>query len=390
MGAGGPAEAPTGAGGPAQAAPGKGAAGQTHDASPAPGPAGGADAAEAAVRAFVRRLPKAELHLHIEGTLEPELLFELAARHGVRLPWATPDECRAARRFRDLQGFLDQYYAALDVLRRPEDFRDLATAFLRRAAADGTRHVEAFFDPQAHLIRGIPFATVVDGLVDGLREGERRYGLSWRLIACFLRDRPVAEAAEVLDLVLGRRDVIAGVGLDSAERDHPGAPFAPLFARARQAGLLTVAHAGEEGPVDSVREALHVLGVQRVDHGVAAAGDPVLVNELRERRVPLTMCPLSNRALGVTPDLGRHPLKRLLEAGVPVTVNSDDPAYFGGYLVDNYVAAWEALDLGHEDLVTLARNSLEASLLPADRRRELLEELARVAGDGPGADPVGR
>jgi len=328
---------------------------------------------------FARGLPKAELHVHVEGTLEADLLLELAARHRVTLPYRSPAAVRAAFRFTDLASFLDVYYRNLEVLRDEEDFRRLTLAYLARAADDGVRHAEVFFDAQSHTARGVPLGAVVEGIWAGMAEGEGLYGLSTRLIMCFLRDLPVAEAERTLAEALPYRERLAGVGLDSAERGHPPGAFAAVFARARAEGLVAVAHAGEEGPPAYVREALDELGVARIDHGVSAAADEELVERLRRERVPLTMCPLSNLKLGVVPELSRHPLKRLLDAGLLVTVNSDDPAYFGGYILDNYVAAQEALGLRRRDLVRLARNSFEAALLDEDRRRSLLAEVDEYA-----------
>jgi len=337
--------------------------------------------AQAALAEFVRRLPKAELHLHIEGTLEPELLLELGRRNDIHLPCSSAEECRAQYRFGDLQDFLDIYYAGVAVLITERDFHDLALAYLRRVAADGARHVEIFFDPQTHVPRGVRFDDVIGGLTRALREGETEYGLSWRLIMCFLRDRPAAEAMRMLELAMPHRDVIAGVGLDSAELGHPPQAFAEVYETARAAGFVAVAHAGEEGPPEYVTAALDALQVLRIDHGVAAAQDPALQRRLARAGIPLTMCPLSNLELQVTPDLSRHPLKRLLDAGLVVTVNSDDPAYFGGYLLDNYMAAQEALGLSRADLAQLARNSITASLLPGERQTELLAEIDRVAAE---------
>ena len=334
---------------------------------------------DAALTEFVRRLPKAELHLHIEGTLEPELLLELGRRNGVALPCSSAEECRARYRFSDLQHFLDIYYAGVAVLVAEQDFYDLTTAYVRRVAADGARHVEVFFDPQSHVPRGVPFGDVVGGIARALRDGETELGVSWRLIMCFLRDRPASEAIEMLDLALPHKDVIAGVGLDSAEAGHPPAGFAAVYERARAAGLIAVAHAGEEGPPGYITEALDVLEVRRIDHGVAANDDPALQRRLADQHVPLTMCPLSNLELQVTPDLSQHPLKKLLDAGLVVTVNSDDPAYFGGYLLDNYLAVQRALGLSHADLAQLARNSIAASLLPEGRKAELIGEIDCVA-----------
>ena len=284
---------------------------------------------------FIRGLPKAELHLHLEGTLEPELMLELGARNGVAVPYGTATEARAAYRFTDLHSFLNLYYRGMEVLRRESDFYKLTEAYLRRAHADGIRHVEVFFDPQSHLVRRVRFDDVVTGIQRALEEVGSSLGISSRLILCFLRDESPESALRVLDMALPFRDAIAGVGLDSAEMGHPPRQFAEVFARAHDAGFACVAHAGEEGPAGYVAEALDELRVRRIDHGVRAADDPDLVERLRRERVPLTMCPLSNLRLGVVADLTKHPLKRLLDAGVPVTVNSDDPAYFGGYLVDN-------------------------------------------------------
>ena len=334
---------------------------------------------DVAVADFIRRLPKAELHLHIEGTLEPELLLELGRRNGIDLPCSSAEECRARYRFSDLQQFLDLYYEGVTVLVAEQDFYDLTAAYLRRVAADGVRHVEVFFDPQSHVPRGVPFADVVGGITRALRDGEAERGISWRLIMCFLRDRPAAEAMEMLELALPHRDVIVGVGIDSAEAGHPPAEFAEVYEKARAAGFVAVAHAGEEGPPAYISEALDVLQVRRIDHGVAAAEDPALQKRLAEAGIPLTMCPLSNLELQVTPDLAQHPLKRLLDAGLVVTVNSDDPAYFGGYLLQNYVAVQRALGLSHADLAQLARNSITASLLPAERKAELIAEIDLVA-----------
>ncbi len=332
-----------------------------------------------AVVELVRRLPKAELHLHIEGTLEPEMLLELGRRNGVTLPCRSAEECRARYRFTDLQSFLDIYYEGVTVLLHERDFHDLTMAYLRRVSADGARHVEVFFDPQSHVPRGVPFADVVGGITRALREAETSLGVSWRLIMCFLRDRPAPEALEMLDLAMAHRDVIVGVGLDSAEAGHPPSEFAEVYERARAAGFIPVAHAGEEGPAEYITQALDVLEVRRVDHGVAAIDDPALQRRLASARIPLTMCPLSNLELQVTPVLSMHPLKKLLDAGLMVTVNSDDPAYFDGYLLDNYVAIQEALDLSRADLAQLARNSIDASLLAPRRKAELVAEIDLVA-----------
>lgn len=324
-------------------------------------------------------LPKAELHLHLEGTLEPELLLELAMRNHVTVPWASVEEVEEAYGFEDLGSFLEIYEAAMVVLRRDVDFAELTSAYLRRASDQGVRHAEVFFDPQAHLERGVPFAEVVEGIHAGLEAGEREHDVTSRLIMCFLRDRSAEAAMETLELALDHRDLIDGVGLDSAEVGNPPSRFGDVFARARYAGLVPVAHAGEEGPPGYVREALDLLLVQRIDHGIRAMEDDDLVARLVEERIPLTVCPLSNVALRVVDRLEDHPLPAMLEAGLLVTVNSDDPAYFGGYVGDNYAAVRDRLGLSDDDLVTLARNSVEASLLSDDRKRQLHGEIDAVA-----------
>ena len=328
---------------------------------------------------FVAALPKAELHLHVEGTLEPELMFAIAERNGVRLPYASVEEARAAYSFSNLQDFLDLYYAGASVLLEEQDFHDLAWAYLTRARADAVRHVEIFFDPQTHTARGVPFATVVNGIGRALDEAEARFGLTSRLIMCFLRHLDEAAALDTLDAALDHRDRIAGVGLDSSERGHPPGKFREAFRRARAAGLRAVAHAGEEGPPEYIREALDLLGVVRIDHGNAALEDDDLAADLARRRVPLTVCPLSNVRLRVVDDIAAHPLKRMLDRGLFVTVNSDDPAYFGGYVNDNYVAVAEALGLDRGDLAQLARNSFEAAWLDPSARAARLAEVDAAA-----------
>ena len=322
--------------------------------------------------AYIRNLPKAELHLHIEGTLEPELALQLARKNGVAVPFASGTELRAAYDFRNLQAFLEVYYAVADVLREAEDFYHLALNYLRRAHDEGVVHAEIFFDPQTHTARGIPFGVVVEGLSRALTEAQSRFGMTHRLIACFLRHLSAAEAMRTLDEVLEHRELITAVGLDSSEAGHPPSKFAAVFERAREEGLLAVAHAGEEGPPSYIREALDVLAVERIDHGVRCEEDPELVRRLVRERIPLTVCPLSNVKLKVFDRIERHNLKRLLEAGVRVTVNSDDPAYFGGYLLENYLAVERALGLTHAQLAALARNSIEASFLDVDAKRRWL------------------
>jgi len=323
---------------------------------------------------FVRALPKAELHLHIEGSLEPELMFELAARNNIALPFKSVEEIRAAYAFSNLQDFLDIYYQGAGVLQTEADFRDLAMAYFRRLAADGGVHAEIFFDPQTHTDRGIPFAVVIEGLKAGMAEAERTLGVTSRLIMCFLRHLDEAAAFATLEMArpwLGT-DII-GVGLDSSEVGFPPSNFARVFAAARELGLKIVAHAGEEGPPDYVYEALDVLHVDRIDHGNRALEDTALTARLVREGMTLTVCPLSNLKLCVVKDLRQHPMKKMLELGLNATINSDDPAYFGGYLLDNYLATADALGLTRDDMITLACNSFIGSFLTED------EKAARLA-----------
>ncbi|MFI6410775.1 adenosine deaminase [Streptomyces sp. NPDC050585] len=328
-------------------------------------------------------LPKAELHLHIEGTLEPELAFALAARNGVDLPYADTDELRRAYRFEDLQSFLDLYYALMAVLRTADDFAELADAYLARAAAQGVRHAEIFFDPQAHTSRGVPFGTVVEGLARALESAEERHGVTTRLIMCFLRDESAESALATLEEAKPYLRHITGVGLDSAEVGHPPATFREVYEAAAALGLRRVAHAGEEGPPSYIRDSLDLLGVERIDHGLRALEDPELVERLVRDRVPLTLCPLSNVRLRAVDVLEDHPLKAMMDAGLLVTVNSDDPAYFGGYVGDTFHAVREALALTEDDLRLLARNSFEAAFFDHDEalRARYLAEVDAYAFD---------
>ncbi|MCQ4043559.1 adenosine deaminase [Streptantibioticus rubrisoli] len=321
-------------------------------------------------------LPKAELHLHIEGTLEPELAFALAERNGVALPYATTAELRSAYSFTDLQSFLDLYYALMAVLRTEDDFAELADAYLTRAAAQGVRHAEIFFDPQAHTARGVPIGTVIEGLARALDDSERRYGIGTRLIMCFLRDESADSALETFEAARPYLHRICAVGLDSAEVGNPPSKFREVFRRAAEAGLHRVAHAGEEGPAEYITEALDVLGVERIDHGLRCLEDPALVERLARERVPLTVCPLSNVRLRCVDRLADHPLRAMLEAGLLVTVNSDDPSYFGGYVDDNFTAIRDALRLDDETLRLLAANSFHAAFLDDRTRRDYLAEVA--------------
>jgi adenosine deaminase len=322
-------------------------------------------------------LPKAELHLHIEGTLEPELMFELARRNGVELPYPDAEAVRRAYRFSNLQSFLDVYYRACSVLIHERDFYELTTAYLARAREQGVRHVEVFFDPQTHTARGVQLETVVRGIAAALGEARQR-GMTSHLIMCFLRDRSADEAMATLEQSLAHRDVIFAVGLDSAEVGHPPEKFRDVFAAAASAGLRTVAHAGEEGPPDYIWQALDVLGAERIDHGVRCLEDRSLVQRLQADRIPLTVCPFSNVRLRVVDTLEQHPLATMLEHGLCATVNSDDPAYFGGYVGENLAGVAKALQLDDDTIVRLARNSFEASFLDETTRARYLAALDAV------------
>ena len=328
---------------------------------------------------LIDRLPKVELHVHLEGTLEPELAFRLAARNGIALPFATVEEMRARYDFADLQAFLDIYYAACSVLVTRADFRELTLDYLHRAHADRVRHVEPFFDPQTHTDRGIPIGDVIGGILDGLADGEREFGITSGLILSFLRHLPAAEASATLAAAEPWLDRIVAVGLDSSEVGFPPEPFAGVFAAARKRGLRAVAHAGEEADASLVERTLDCLGVSRIDHGVRAADDPAVMRHLAESGVTLTACPLSNVRLRVVPSLERSTIGTLLAAGVAVTINSDDPAYFGGYIGENYRRISAALGFDAGDLRRLAANAINGSFATIERKRELHAELAGVA-----------
>jgi adenosine deaminase len=315
---------------------------------------------------FIRGLPKAELHLHIEGSLEPELMFELARRNRVELPFADVEAVRAAYAFSNLQDFLDIYYQGAAVLRTEEDFRDLALAYFRRLAADGGRHAEIFFDPQTHTARGIPFAVAADGLLAGMDQAKAELGVTSSLILSYLRHLSEEDAFATLRQAEPYLDRLVAVGLDSSELGHPPAKFAKVFAASRERGLKLCAHAGEEGPPAYVWEALDVLAVDRIDHGNRSLEDPALVARLAKEGMTLTVCPLSNLKLCVVDDLAAHPLKTMLDLGLRATINSDDPAYFGGYLGRNWTQTAQAVDLTRDDLATLARNSFTGSFLPPE------------------------
>lgn len=324
-------------------------------------PAAATDKAELA--AFAQRLPKAELHLHIEGSLEPEMMVALAKRNGIDIPFRSVEEARAAYAFSNLQDFLDIYYQGMNVLRTEEDFFDLTMAYLNRARADNVRHAEIFFDPQGHTGRGVPFDTAIGGILTALNISRAQFGMTGKLIMCFLRHLDEDAAFETLRRAEPWLDRIEGVGLDSSEVGHPPSKFARVFAAARERGLKLVAHAGEEGPPDYVREALDLLRIDRLDHGNRSLEDEALVARLRETQMTLTVCPLSNLRLCVVQDMRAHPLKQMLDLGLRATVNSDDPAYFGGYVMANFRAAIEALPLTQEDVRALARNSFLGSFL---------------------------
>ena len=323
----------------------------------------------------LRELPKAELHLHIEGTLEPELALELAARNGVDLPFRDLDDLKARYRFANLQAFLDLYYQLMAVLRTREDFTDLMLAYLKHAHEDGVRRAEIFFDPQVHMNNGLDYDVVLDGLLEGLRRGRERYGVDGGLIMCFLRDQPVESAERLLDTAAPRADELLGVGLDSAEVGYPPELFERVYARAAALGLHLVAHAGEEGPAEYVRQALDILHVERIDHGVHTIDEPELVRRVAREGIALTMCPLSNRRLQVVQDIRQLPIRAFMDAGVKVTVSSDDPAYFGGYIAANYETLAQA-GVSLPMLADIAANSLTASFASAQEQASMLADLS--------------
>ena len=315
------------------------------------------------IKQFIQALPKAELHVHIEGTFEPGLMFEIAKRNHIAIPYENVDAVRQAYDFHNLQSFLDIYYAGAGVLLHEADFYDLTRAYLERCREDNVVHTEIFFDPQTHIARGVAFETVINGIVRACHEAGQQWGISTRLIMCFLRHLSEESAFETLNQALPYKEHIIGVGLDSSEQGHPPSKFERVFAQARAEGLLTVAHAGEEGPPEYVYEALDLLHVRRIDHGVRAEEDGALMARLIKEQMPLTVCPLSNLKLKVFPEMAKHNLRRMLQRGVLVTVNSDDPAYFGGYMNRNFEALAESLDLSAEEIKNLCANSFHASFL---------------------------
>lgn len=315
------------------------------------------------MNAFIQGLPKVELHLHIEGSLEPELLFNLAKRNQIDIPYDSPEALRKAYEFDDLQSFLDIYYQGASALQTEQDFYDLTWAYLERCQHDNVIHTEIFFDPQTHTDRGIAFGTVIKGIVSALKDGQQKLEISSQLIMCFLRHLSEEAAIETLKQAMPYKDDIVGVGLDSSEQGHPPEKFARVFEMAREHGFLTVAHAGEEGPAQNIIDAISMLGVSRVDHGVRCVDNEALVAQLIESKMPLTVCPLSNIKLRVFDDMKDHNIVELLRKGVAVTINSDDPAYFGGYMTDNFVAVSQAHLLTHEELAQFTLNAIDASFI---------------------------
>lgn len=327
------------------------------------------------LKCFIENMPKVELHLHIEGSLEPEMLFELARRNNIALPFAGVDDVRRAYNFSNLQDFLDIYYQGMSVLQTEQDFYELTYAYLKRCVTDDVLHTEIFFDPQGHTERGVAFATVVEGISRALKDGHANFGISSFLILCFLRHLDEEDAFKTLEQALPYKDKIIGVGLDSSEVGHPPSNFERVFARARKEGFKIVAHAGEEGPPSYVWEALDLLNVDRIDHGNRVLEDAKLTARLVKDSIALTVCPLSNLKLCVVKDLRQHPLRTMLDKGLKVTINSDDPSYFGGYINENFIRITEALSLNQQQVLTLARNGIEASFLNNGKKRILFKKL---------------
>jgi adenosine deaminase len=330
---------------------------------------------------LIQALPKAELHIHIEGSLEPEMMFNLAQRNRIPLPYDSVEAIRAAYQFENLQSFLDLYYAGAEVLQTEQDFYDLTWAYLQRCQGEQVRHTEIFFDPQTHTDRGIPFQVVHDGITQALKDGQQQLGVSSSLILCFLRHLSAAAAMATWEEALPYRESFVAVGLDSSEIGHPPAKFQQVFDRVRADGFLTVAHAGEEGPPDYIWQALNLLRVARIDHGVRCVEDPVLVDYLAEQQVPLTVCPLSNIKLHVFETMAQHNLKQLLERGLCVTINSDDPAYFGGYLAENFSQVEAALHLTNDQLIQLAKNSFQAAFISDRTKQTYFNEIDTIAAN---------
>ena len=327
---------------------------------------------------LIQALPKAELHVHIEGTFEPELMFAIAQRNQIQIPYQSVEEVKQAYNFHNLQSFLDIYYAGANVLVHEQDFYDLAWAYFEKCAEDKVVHTEMFFDPQTHTERGVEFATVIAGLKGACQDAQQKLGISSQLIMCFLRHLSEEKAFETLEQALPFKNDIIAIGLDSSEVGHPPAKFERVFAKAREAGFLIVAHAGEEGPPEYVWEALDLLKVNRIDHGVRSEEDKQLMARLIAEKMPLTVCPLSNLKLCMVNDMKEHNIRRLLQQGVHVTVNSDDPSYFGGYMNDNFIAIQQALDLSNEELKQLATNSFEASFISDQEKQKWIAEIKKI------------
>lgn len=333
------------------------------------------------IQAFIHSLPKAELHLHLEGSFEPELMFEIAKRNKVSIPFNSVEEVKAAYKFNNLQEFLDIYYAGANVLLEEQDFFDLTWAYLKQVASENVKHVEVFFDPQTHTDRGVAFSKVITGIQRALDEGESDLGISYKLIMSFLRHLDEESAFKTLEEAMPYKDLIAAVGLDSSELGNPPSKFERVFAEARKRGFKAVAHAGEEGPADYIWEALDLLKVIRIDHGNRCLDDEKLVKRLEKEQMPLTICPLSNLELKVVHDLKDHPLKTIMDKGLMATIHSDDPAYFGGYMDANYLAVANALNLSREDLAQLAKNSFTASWLPESEKNKYIAEIDKILLD---------
>jgi adenine deaminase len=327
------------------------------------------------IERLIRGIPKAELHCHIEGTLEPEMMFALAQRNKIQLPYASVEEIRVKYNFANLQSFLDLYYQGMSVLQTEQDFFDLTWAYLNKAKQNCIVHTEIFFDPQAHTARGVSFSTVITGIDRALQQGERELGISHRLILCFLRDHSEEDAMATFKTALPYQDKIIAVGLDSAEMGNPPSKFARVFAAAEKAGFMAIAHAGEEGPPEYMWEAIKILHVKRIDHGVRCIEDPILVDYLKTHQLPLTVCPLSNIKLQVFKKIQDHDLKTLLRKGLCVNINSDDPAYFDGYVVDNYLAVYRALELTQEDIIQLTKNGFRASFISENEKTAYLNSI---------------
>jgi adenosine deaminase len=331
------------------------------------------------VRDFINSLPKAELHIHIEGTLEPEMLFKFSKKNNVKIPYNSVEDVKNAYNFKNLTDFLRVYYNGIRVLQDEDDFYELTMNYLKNARENNVRHVELSFDPQAHLRRGVKFETIIEGIYTALKEGGRKYGISWNLILSILRDLPVKDAITTLSQAEEYLDLIDGIGLDSAEYGNPPSKFVEVFKRAKELELHRVAHAGEEGPPSYIREAIEYLEVERIDHGVRAIEDKELMEELGNMHMAFTLCPLSNLKLNVVKDLKNYPLREFMSHGIIATINSDDPAYFGGYVNENYYRIYEALNLSPEEIIILAKNSIIASFIGEERKRELIEEIDNIA-----------